>query len=154
MCGRNTAKRGMSDIGREERQIENGMVTKGALTTKSSGVQWDAVWVHRMPRPPLSLFSSHIVMILWPLYPPFYRFWHSMSHGVVMASPQKRSFNNLTVSPMYTITGVRVVCGGREIKPRSVHHRNAHRRQCSHNEQILWTRSRERRGRRKGGWRF
>lgn len=117
---------------RRERETdrENGTATKGAPTTKSSGVQWDAVWVHRMPRSPLSpslFFScSHSPMTL---YRPFYRLWHSVSHGVVMVSPQKRSFNNLTVSPMYTITGVRAACGGREIKPRSVHHRNAHRKQ-------------------------
>lgn len=87
----------------------------------------------------LSLFFSysHGPTILYRL---FYRLWHSMSHGVVMASPQKHSFNNLTVSPMYTITGVRIAWGGREIEPRSVHHRNARQRQCSHNEQILWTR--------------
>jgi len=41
---------------------------------------------------------------------------------------------------MYTITGVRIAWGGREIESRSVHHRNARQRQCSHNEQILWTR--------------
>jgi len=59
---------------------------------------------------------------------PFDRLRHALSHGVVMASPQKRSFNNLTVSPMYTITGIRAAAGRRgDQAARSVHHRNARR---------------------------
>lgn len=86
----------------------------------------------------LSLFfsCSHGPMTL---YRSFYRLWHSVSHGMVMVSPQKRSFNNLTVSPMYTITGVRTVSVWRERNQAAVSSpsKRAPKTMGSHNEQIL-----------------
>lgn len=124
-----------------ERQIENGTATKGAPDNKVKwgtmrrGMSTSNATVASLS---LSLFfsCSHGPMTL---YRPFYRLWHSVSHGVVMVSPQKRSFNNLTVSPMYTITGVRTASVWRERNQAAVSSpsKRAPKTMGSHNEQIL-----------------